>query len=176
MGLVENIQRQDLNPIEVAISFDRLIRECGITQEELAGRVGKKRSTITNYVRLLKLPPEIQKALKSEIITMGHARALAGVENALTQLQYFKTVLTRELSVRKTEELVAGGSSSRKPEYKIEEPGKNDPEIRRIVDQLSARFGTKISIERNAKGKGRIIVPFSSDQEFNSILDNLEDL
>ncbi len=174
MALVENIQRQDLNPVEVAISFERLIRECNITQEELSERVGKKRSTIANYIRLLKLPPEVQQALKKELITMGHARALAGVDDPMLLMKYFKDVLEKSLSVRKTEELV---SATAKPKAKnISKPAsEQNPELRKIIDRLSAHFGTRIKLDRNDSGKGQISIPFKSDAELNSILDLLED-
>ena len=172
MALVENIQRQDLNPVEVAISFERLIRECNITQEALSERVGKKRSTIANYVRLLKLPPEVQQALKKEIISMGHARALAGVDDPMLLMKHFKVVLEKSLSVRKTEELVSAVSKAKKTTKVTSE---QSPEIRKIVDRLSAHFGTRIRLDRTDSGKGKISIPFNSDSELNNILDLLED-
>lgn len=176
MALVENIQRQDLNPVEVAISFDRLIRECGITQEELSGRVGKNRSTIANYIRLLKLPPEVQKALKAELITMGHAKALAGVEDPVMVMSYFKDILQKHLSVRKTEELVSGKKGSQtKPESSTTGTTGLNSELKRIIDRLSSQFGTRVKLTRNNKGQGKIIIPFKSDKEFNDILDRLEE-
>lgn len=176
MALVENIQRQDLNPVEVAISFDRLIRECGITQEVLSDRVGKNRSTISNYVRLLRLPPEVQKALKSKLITMGHAKALAGVEDPVMVMTYFKEVLEKNLSVRKTEDLVSEKPKTT-PNKSTERsaPQEITSEVKRIIDRLSASLGTKVSIARNDKGVGKIVIPFKSDAEFNAILDVLED-
>lgn len=175
MALVENIQRQDLNPIEVAISFDRLIRECGITQEQLSPRVGKKRSTIANYVRLLRLPPEIQKALKKELISMGHARALAGVEDVVMQMEHFKAILEKGLSVRKTEELVS--QKITKPSSLSGSPSSqaHHPEIEKIIDRLSSQFGTKVRIDRSNKGAGKIVIPFKSDSELNNILDLIEE-
>lgn len=177
MALVENIQRQDLNPVEVAISFDRLIRECGITQEELSSRVGKNRSTIANYVRLLKLPPEVQKGLKKKVITMGHAKALAGVEDPVLVMSYFKEVLQKNLSVRKTEELVSQADDKTAQTPKSTKP-RSQPvssELKRIIDRLSGYFGTKINISRNDKGEGRITIPFHSDAELNDILDLLDE-
>ena len=174
MALVENIQRQDLNPVEVAISFERLIRECNITQEQLSDRVGKKRSTIANYVRLLKLPPEVQQALKKELISMGHARALAGVEDPMLLMKHFKEVLEKSLSVRKTEELVSSGSKT-KPKSADASTSDQNPELKKIVDRLSAHFGTKVKLDRTNSGSGKISIPFKSDAELNNILDLLED-
>lgn len=178
MALVENIQRQDLNPVEVAISFDRLIRECEITQEELSGRVGKSRSAIANYVRILKLPPEVQQGLKKQLITMGHAKALAGVDDPLLIMSYFKEVLQKGLSVRKTEDLVNGKSVAAKSNSTSKSSASANEvnaDVRRIIDRLSGYFGTKISINRNSKGEGKITIPFFSDEELNNILELLEE-
>jgi len=182
MALVENIQRKDLNAVEVAISFDRLIRECQITQEELSERVGKKRSTITNYLRLLKLPPEVQKAVKAELISMGHAKALAGIEDPLLLMDIFKEVLESGLSVRKTESLVAAYQTNAGSEKEVNLQSQNaavvrhSPELRRIIEEISASLGTKVKVDRNAQGKGKISIPFKNDQELNFILEIMEDL
>lgn len=179
MALVENIQRQDLNAIEVALSFDRLIRECEITQEELAQRVGKKRSTITNYMRLLKLPPEVQKALKNQIISMGHARALAGIEDSLLLMDIFEEVLRNNLSVRKTESLVAAYQQPNTGNQKKDVPSPKDslsPELRKIVEDVSNIFGTRIKLDRSNDGKGKLTIPFKNDHELNFIIEILESL
>lgn len=182
MALVENIQRQDLNAIEVAFSFDRLMRECNITQEELADRVGKKRSTITNYLRLLKLPPEIQKAVKGQLISMGHARALAGVDDPLLLMDIFQEVIKSNLSVRKTEGLVSayqsngdgqGGSNSTQSSSS---KTAHSPEIRSMIEDMSNIFGTRVKMDRDPKGKGKITIPFKNDHELNFIMEILETL
>jgi ParB family transcriptional regulator, chromosome partitioning protein len=113
MALVENIQREDLNPMEIAISYQRLADECGFTQEQLADRVGKKRSTISNYIRLLKLPLDVQAALKSKALTMGHARVIAGVDDLITQMQLFKDIQSKDLSVRETEKILQSYSRAK---------------------------------------------------------------
>ena len=175
MALVENIQRQDLNAVEVALSFDRLIRECDLTQEALAERVGKKRSTVTNYLRLLKLPPEIQKAVQLEAISMGHARALASIEDPLLLMDIFQEVLKNNLSVRKTESLVkAYQSGDKKKAPKVAQS--YSPEVRKILEEVSEKFGTRVKMDRNDQGKGRFIIPFKNDHELNFILEVLESL
>jgi ParB family chromosome partitioning protein len=175
MALVENIQRQDLNAVEVALSFDRLIRECDLTQEALAERVGKKRSTVTNYLRLLKLPPEIQKAVQLEAISMGHARALASIEDPFLLMDIFQEVLKNNLSVRKTESLVQAYQSGEKKKAP-KAPQAHSPEVRKILEEVSERFGTRVKMDRNDKGKGRLVIPFNNDHELNFILEVLESL
>ena len=175
MSLIENIQRESLNPIEVALSYQRLISECNLKQEELGDRVGKNRSTVTNYLRLLKLPPDIQIALRDDKLSMGHARAIISVENPDTQLFIFKQTLKEELSVRQVEELarqVSGGSSN-KPEAPKGEATGPSREINNLQTKLSSHFGTKVSIRSNGK-KGEIKIPFLSVEDLNRILDILK--
>ncbi len=175
MALVENIQRTDLNAMEVAFTYQRLINECQLTHEQLSQRVAKNRSSVTNYLRLLKLPPEIQSALKEKIITMGHARALAGVNDIMMQLDLFKKVVNNQLSVRVTEQLVkshttpgkAGNSSN-------SDANKLPDEYRRVQDSLCQLLESKVQLKRNKKGKGQIVINFSSDKDLNRILDLLE--
>ena len=176
MAIVENIQRADLNSMEIAISFQRLIDECDISHEEMASRVNKNRSTITNYLRLLKLPPQIQKSLKDDEISMGHARALIGVTPREAQMDIYRRVMKSGLSVRATEELIksykAGPSKVAK---KAGRPSALDIEIKKIKTRLSDHFEAKVEIKRNAKGKGSYVIYFDSDDQFNEILDLLED-
>lgn len=174
MALVENIQRADLNAMEIAISYQRLMDECALTHEALSDRVGKNRSTITNYVRLLKLPPEIQRSVKNDGISMGHARALAGISDVGLQLDIFKAVTQQRLSVRATEDLIRSYDKSTS-EAKAPSPAASGltPEVLKIKDSLSARYGTKVDIKRSAAGKGQFTFRFGSDKEFNAILDLL---
>lgn len=177
MAIIENIQREDLNAIEVAISFQRLMDECQLKQEELAGRVGKERSTVTNYLRLLRLPPDVQVAVRDGKISMGHARALAGLENIDHQLEAFKEIVKLELSVRKAEELVrnmgAKPTASTKKQAAHAEP-ELPAQYRDIQSQLSSRFSSKINIRVNSAGKGEIVIPFLDTDDFNRLLEILE--
>jgi ParB family chromosome partitioning protein len=174
MALVENIQRKDLNAIEVAISYQRLVDECNLTQENLSERVGKKRATISNYLRLLKLPAEIQMAIRENKLSMGHARALINLENTGDQLKAYHTAIKKELSVRKVEEYV------RKLQEGVRE--KQQPlkdistEYVQLKDHLSNHFGTSVVFTRNNKGAGKIVIPFSSDEELEKIIATLDRL
>lgn len=174
MALIENIQRENLNPIEISLSYQRLITECNLKQEELGDRVGKNRSTVTNYLRLLKLPPDIQIALRDNKLTMGHARAIINVENPDSQLYIFKKTLSEDLSVRKVEELarqvIAGTSEATSPATGSSGPGK---EIVQLQSRLSSHFGTKVSVKSDGK-KGDIRIPFLSVEDLNRILDILK--
>jgi ParB family chromosome partitioning protein len=172
MALVENIQREDLNAIEVAISYQRLIDECSLTHEVMSDRVGKKRSTVTNYLRLLKLPPDIQQGIKNGQVSMGHARALAGVNDIALQQMLFQKVKNEGLSVREIEELISKYSESK---AKTKKPSAKVPEAYRAVqDTLSSFFGTKIQLKTKGGGKGSIVINFNSDDELNRILDTCE--
>jgi ParB family chromosome partitioning protein len=176
MALVENIQRQDLNAIEVAITYQRLMDECDLTHEMLSERIGKNRSTVTNYIRLLKLPPEIQQAIRDRKLSMGHARALAGIEDISAQLHVFRKIIDEQLSVRATEKLIKSlDRSSQRATQKVAETKGFTPEVRKIQDRLTDRFQGKVDIKRNAKGKGKIVIPFENDERFNEILELLED-
>lgn len=170
MALVENIQRSDLNALEVAISYQRLMDECSLTHEALADRVGKERSTISNYVRLLKLPAPIQNSIKDGQISMGHARALAGIENLALQLQLHKDVTENSLSVRALEAKIKNINTTLQHNKKGQQsPTAIDLEIKKIKEKISHSLGTKINIKRNAVGQGSIIIDFNSDEEFNKI-------
>ena len=172
MALVENIQRLDLNAIEVAISLQRLIDECDLTHEALSDRIGKNRSTVTNYIRLLKLPPALQQALKSRKISMGHARALLSIESHEGQLLALHKVLLDDLSVRATEKLVKTyQKNGTTPKPKADHL---TPLHREVTDHLSKRLGARVEMQRKASGAGKLIINFSSDDELNDILDSLE--
>lgn len=176
MALVENIQRQDLNAMEIAISLQRLIDECGVTQETVAQRVGKKRSTIANYLRLMQLSPEVQAALKANLITMGHAKAIAGVE-VEQQPHVVKKVIKKELSVRATEQLVKKLTDKQAAEANTTEVADEFPEVyTKVVEQLSRLLCEDIKIKRSADGSGKIIVGFASDQEVAALADRLEQI
>ena len=174
MALVENIQRKDLNAIEVAISYTRLIDECSLTQEELSDRIGKNRSTVTNTIRLLKLPPEIQVAIRDGKITMGHARALLGVNDLVKQMMLFRQIMSDKLNVRDVEEF-ARESGSKSTLRKNNDPGKTQQsfEFTKIQNVLSSHFGSKIQLKRNGGGSGRIVIPFESDEDLNRVLELL---
>lgn len=175
MAIVENLQRADLNAMEMAFSLQRLLDECQLTHEELSQRLGKSRSAVTNYLRLLKLPPQAQQALRNEEITMGHARAIAGLEDIGAQLMVLGEVLARHLNVRETERLVAEYQGSPKAEKQSNTQTSKDipAEIRHIERDLRQRFGVKVIVQYKAGGTGEFRIPFSSDHEFNEISDML---
>ncbi|MGB1283732.1 MAG: ParB/RepB/Spo0J family partition protein [Polaribacter sp.] len=166
MALVENIQRKNLDPIEIALSYQRLIDEIKLTQEELSVRVGKKRSTVTNYLRLLKLDPILQTGMRDGFITMGHGRAMINIENTEDQLAVYEKVLQGKLSVRQTEDLVKNLKSDT-----VEKPKKKQiPNyIKDSLKDISEYFGHKIDVSVNSKGKGKISIPFHSKEDFNRI-------
>lgn len=174
MALVENIQREDLNALEIAISMNRLISECDLTHEQLSDRLGKDRSTVTNYLRLLKLPPEIQSAVRNKQITMGHARALAGIDSLALQLSIFRKTIDENLSVRALEDLIRASFSTPSSGSKGTKTGELHPEIRRIRDRLAGHLGSKIEIKRKTSGAGSFVIHFSDDDDFNRILEILE--
>ena len=176
MSLIENIQREDLDSIEVAISYQRLIEECNLTQENLSERVGKKRSTITNYLRLLKLPAEIQLGIRDKIISMGHARAVINIPDPETQLDIYRNILKNDLSVRKVEEIVR----------KLATPSENTPQSKQVEvslkeyeslrNHLADFFNTDVELKRNNKGNGKIVIPFKTDEDLERILAILDNL
>lgn len=171
MALIENIQREDLNAIEVALSYQRLLTECDLKQEQLGDRVGKKRSTVNNYLRLLKLPPDIQIALRDGKLSMGHARAILGVDNIELQLQIAQQIIENDLSVRKVEELVRKSIQTEPTDKVVTEPSY---EVIKLQDRLSSHFGTKIKISSDVNNKGEIKIPFLSTDDLNRILDILD--
>ncbi len=167
MALVENIQRQDLDPIEIALSYQRLIDEVNLTQEQMSERVGKKRSTITNYLRLLKLDPIIQTGMRDGFISMGHGRALISVEDTTTQLDIYEKVLQNELSVRATEDLIRNYNTTKKVKVSSEEAEDDTPKyIKKGVGVFSEYFGHKIDVKVSKNGSGKISIPFHSEEDF----------
>lgn len=174
MALVENIQRSNLNAIEVGISYQRLIDECQLTHETMAERVGKDRSTITNYIRLLKLPPPIQNALKTSSISMGHARALAGISEIDRQLYVFNELISKGLSVRALEQFIKSYNSPKSAKSKSSDDQTFKAELTKMSDTLSHKYNTKVSIVRNADGKGVITFNFLNDNELNDLFESME--
>ncbi len=173
MALVENIQREDLDAIEVSISYQRLIEECRLTQENLSERVGKKRSTISNYLRLLKLPAEIQLGIRDKRITMGHARALVNIEDIKKQLDAYYHIIDDDLSVRKTEEMVRLLSIETTSSEKTSTKEKKEILLKDFEDlqnQLSNFFSTDVQFRMNDQGKGKIVIPFKSGDELEKIM------
>ncbi|MEI6866624.1 ParB/RepB/Spo0J family partition protein [Flavicella sp.] len=172
MALVENIQRKNLDPIEIALSYERLVEEINLTQEELSTRVGKKRSTVTNYLRLLKLDPIIQTGMRDGFLSMGHGRALININHIDHQLVIYERILKEKLSVRQTEDLV---KELKSPDA-IKKPTKlSTPSfVKTGIPTISEFFGHKISVSVNTKGKGKISIPFHSEEDFNRIKNLLE--
>ena len=174
MALVENIQREQLNPVEIALSYQRLIDECKLTQEKMSERVGKKRSTITNYLRLLKLPAEILAALRDESISMGHARALVNVKNQDTQINIFRDALNYGFTVREIEQVVKdfGDSSYTKTSRKR---SKTLPsfEYQKLANDISNKIGKDVKLKVSKSGKGKIEIPFNSNDDLHQIISQL---
>jgi len=172
MALIENIQREDLDAIEIAITYNRLMNECDLTQEALSERVGKKRSTVTNYLRLLALEDEVQQAVKAKQISMGHAKALAGITNTNSQKKLAKRIIDEGLSVRQIEDIIKKLTQEKnpKPETKVEElPNR----FCTLVELLEGKFNNKITIKRNQQGEGSITISYSSDDEIELFIKNL---
>ncbi len=173
LALLENLQREDLNAIEIGLSYKRMMEELEYTQEQVAERMGKERSTVTNYIRLLRLPPDIQLAVRNGSLSMGHARALINVDTVEKQLFIFNEIQDKGLSVRQTEELVRkmykSGEDSVKSSVKAELP----PAYKRIEDTLATHFGTKVNMAHNKKGYGSITIEYYSLQELNKILEQM---
>lgn len=172
MALVENIQREDLNAIEIALSLKGLMEGCNLTQEQMSERIGKNRSTITNYLRLLKLPAEIQLALRNNQITMGHARCLISMESESEQIEMVKRIIEKELSVRQVEELVKQSKEKQQPKAKQK---KQLPEYHNSKKEvLSSHLDTAVEITRSQRGKGKITIAFKNDKDFERIMELLE--
>ncbi|WP_282123815.1 ParB/RepB/Spo0J family partition protein [Algibacter mikhailovii] len=171
MALVENIQRQDLDPIEIALSYQRLIDEINLTQEQMSERVGKKRSTIANYLRLLRLDPIIQTGMRDGFISMGHGRALITIEDQSIQLDIYENILSNKLSVRETEGLVRdyNTSESDNTSSKVKENEDMPKFVKKGITAFSEYFGHKIDVKVSKNGKGKITIPFHSEEDFNRI-------
>ncbi|MCU0456104.1 MAG: ParB/RepB/Spo0J family partition protein [Bacteroidales bacterium] len=171
MALVENLQREDLDSIEVAISFQRLIEECRLTQEQLSERVGKQRSTVANYLRLLKLPAEIQLGIRNKHLTMGHARTLINIEDPKKQIAVFYKIIDGELSVRQAEDLVRELQSGKvKDPEKMERKKKLNQDFEQLSEHLNKIFSAKVAFRINELGKGKIVIPFENPEEMERIL------
>ncbi len=176
MALIENIQREDLNSVEIAVSYQRLIDECNLTQDQLAERIGKKRSTVTNYIRLLKLPAEIQSGLQNKLITMGHARALINIENDKTLVDTYEKIVAKELSVRETENLIREINFPAKKDKSKSKKSALPEEFIHFKNSLSDVFSSKVSIKRNNAGRGSLVISFTTDEEFNKIKEILSNI
>ena len=175
MALLENLQREDLNAIEISLSYQQLMDECSLTQEQVAERMKKDRSTVTNYLRLLKLPPDIQKAVRDGSISMGHARAIIGLHQVDEQLYVFREVREKGLSVRATEQLVKNFSMKEKsasslPTNKSQLP----PAYKRIEDNMASLFSTKVKLDRKKTGKGAITIEFYNDEDLERIMEQMK--
>ncbi|MFZ5948004.1 MAG: ParB/RepB/Spo0J family partition protein [Stygiobacter sp.] len=179
LSLIENIQREELNPIEIALAYKKLIDECNLSQEEIGIKVGKDRSTITNTLRLLKLPEKIQEGVAKNIITTGHARALINLPNELSQLEIYDKIVKQNLSVRKVEELVRNffKTQTKKKLKKILETGTISSTMKKeIEERLQRILGTKVSMNQNKDGKGEIVIEFYSSIEFERLYELLESI
>ena len=170
MAVVENIQREDLDAIEVALSYQRLIDECQLTQETLSERVGKKRSTVSNYLRLLRLPAVIQKAIREQEISMGHARALVNIPEPETQIMIYRQIVKYDFSVRKTEEIVRKISSEDGEGTVSRKPSGNSDIYSELKTHLSKYFHTSVGFKIDDKNKGKIIIPFNDSKELERII------
>lgn len=168
MALVENIQRQDLDPIEIALSYQRLLEEIDLTQEKLSDRIGKNRSTISNYLRLLKLDPIVQTGMRDGFLSMGHGRAIINIPDSETQLKIYEKIISDGLSVRDTEKLVRSFQKPKKRKKKNKSSGLSK-EMKASEKDFSNIFGAKIDVKVNKKGKGSIIIPFSSKEDFKRL-------
>ena len=174
MALIENIQRENLDAIEIALSYQRLIEECNLKQEQLGDRVGKNRTTVNNYLRLLRLPPDIQAGIRDKKISMGHARAIINVDDVDKQLHIYKKAVNEELSVRKVEQLVrdlmSKASDDPKPEKKKSTAHKSY-EVQQVQQKLSSHFGTRVGLKADGQFRGEIKIPFVSTEDLNRILE-----
>jgi ParB family transcriptional regulator, chromosome partitioning protein len=174
MALIENIQRQDLNPMEIALAYQRLVEELNLRLEDLGDKVGKKRATVNNYVRLLKLPPEIQIGLKESKLTMGHARALINIQHLEDQLAAYKAILEEDLSVRKVEEMARELAERTTKQPSTSPKSRKDIHILRLERKLEEKFGSRVVITQHSQGKGELKIGFESIQDLNRILEILE--
>lgn len=171
LALIENTHRQDLDPIEIAIGYQRLIEECGLTQEDLSDKVSRDRSTVSNFLRLLKLPPVIQLAIRERKISMGHAKALINIDNPASQLSVFDKILDESLSVRATEEKARDAKATLVKKRSTN--GQASTGDAGLEKELSDRLSTKVKVSRSANGKGKLVISFNSDEGFRKIVDLL---
>lgn len=179
MAIIENIQRQDLDAIEIALSFQRLIDECQLTQEAMADKVGKKRATVTNYLRLLKLPAEVQVGIRDKQISMGHAKAILALEDQAEQVDLCEYIIKKDLSVRQTEQRVQSMKQAKEEAAKAAANTEETPvpdSYYRVIDIVGKYFNNNVSLKRNQQGKGSITIHFSNDAEVESFLNAIETL
>jgi ParB family chromosome partitioning protein len=174
LAIIENIQREDLNPIEEALSYKALMEKCGLTQEDAAERVNKGRSTVTNLLGLLTLPPDMQDALKTKSISIGHGKLLTSIKDLGLQFVVFKQIIDNQLSVRDVEKLIAQYAEKKKTTVDVSIPAKSSA-YQVAQDALSSFFGSKVDLKRDAAGKGHITIKFNSDEDLNRILDAVEE-
>lgn len=174
LALLENLQREDLNAIEIGLSYKRMMDELNYTQEQVAERMGKERSTVTNYIRLLKLPPDIQVAVRSGELSMGHARALINIDTVDKQLYLFSEIKNKQLSVRQTEELVRKLYRTNGSAVKSSSKTNINEAYKRIEDNLATYFSTKVTLKHNSNGKGNITIEYYSQEELNKILELMQ--
>lgn len=168
IALIENTHREDLNALEVAINYKRLIDECHLTQEAMAERVGKDRATVANYLRLLKLPPDVQAALKSKTISMAHARTISGIEDPVAQLQLFRQIITNDLSVRAVEQLARQHSKQKRTKTGSDEL---PYEYKRLQDKIASHLATRVQLKRSRAGRGEIVIQYFSDDDLTRLLE-----
>ncbi|HMN33382.1 MAG TPA: ParB/RepB/Spo0J family partition protein [Chitinophagaceae bacterium] len=174
MGLIENLQREDLNAIEIGLAYKRLMSECDLTQEQVADRMKKERSTVTNYIRLLKLPPSIQVSVRNKQLSMGHARALLALEHIEQQLFVAKEIIENDLSVRKTEELIKNLSKAKTNKEKNTKGSNSLPiPYKKIEEQIASHLSTKVNLQRKKNGKGSILIEFYNDNDLERIMDKM---
>lgn len=170
MALVENLHRQDLDPIEIALSYQRLIEECKLTQEQLSERIGKNRSTIANFLRLLKLPAEIQDGLRKQKISVGHARAIITIEDEETQKMIYQQILLHDFSVRKVEEIVRELMANEPTTTKKQVHYQRNKELKTLKNALSEKLNCKIELKKTNEGKGKIVLYFDNENKFNELI------
>lgn len=173
MALLENLQRENLNAIEIALSYRQLMDECGLTQEQLSDRMKKERSTVANYLRLLKLPPDIQKSVRDGQLSMGHARAIIGLEHVEQQLYVYRETLQRGLSVRQVEQMVKDMAAEKTQAPQKTVAVKLPPAYKRIEDNMASHFSTKVKLDRKKTGKGSIEIEFYSDEDLERIMEKM---
>ncbi len=175
MALLENLQRENLNAIEIALSYRQLMDECGLTQEQVSDRMKKERSTVANYLRLLKLPPDIQKAVRDGALTMGHARAIIGLDHVEQQLYLFRETMQRGLSVRQVEQMVKDMANAKETaaDAPAKAPGKLPPAYKRIEDNMASHFSTRVKLDRKKSGKGTVLIEFYNDDDLGRIMDKM---
>ncbi len=174
MALLENLQRENLNAIEIALSYRQLMDECGLTQEQVSERMKKERSTVANYLRLLKLPPDIQKSVRDGQLSMGHARAIIGLEHVEQQLYVFRETMQKGLSVRQVEQLVKDMATEKAPVTGKQTIAKLPPAYKRIEDSMASLFSTKVKLDRKKTGKGSIFIEFYNDEDLERIMDMMK--